>query len=38
MLEDARKNLVGLPSTVYKDALVMVTQYLDGLLDQCKAA
>ncbi|RBP41498.1 octaprenyl-diphosphate synthase [Roseimicrobium gellanilyticum] len=38
MLEDARKNLVGLPATVYKDAMVTVTQYLDGLLDQCKAA
>lgn len=37
MLEDARKDLVGLDNSTYKEALVTVTQYLDGLLDQCKA-
>ena len=38
MLEDARKDLLGLPATHYKDALITVTSYLDGLLDDCKAS
>ncbi len=37
MLEEARQDLVGLDDSAHKEALVAVTRYLDGLLDQCKA-
>lgn len=38
LLEEARADLVGLSATPHKEALVTITSYLDGLLDQCRAA
>ena len=38
LLIEARADLVGLASSPHKEALDTITRYLDGLLDQCKAA
>ncbi|MEZ0388781.1 MAG: polyprenyl synthetase family protein [Verrucomicrobium sp.] len=38
MLEDARKDLVCLDESSHKEALITITRYLDGLLDQCQTA
>jgi octaprenyl-diphosphate synthase len=35
VLAEARKHLVGLDDTDYREALAQVTRYLDGLLDGC---
>ncbi|MFZ4766626.1 MAG: polyprenyl synthetase family protein [Roseimicrobium sp.] len=37
MLEEARKDLVGLNDSPHKEALQTITAYLDGLLAQCRA-
>ena len=38
LLEDARADLVGLSASSYSEALHTITAYLDGLLEQCRAA
>lgn len=38
MLEEARKDLICLDASPHKEALVTITQYLDGLLDQCRTS
>jgi octaprenyl-diphosphate synthase len=38
MLEEARADLVGLSATPHCEALHTITNYLDGLLEQCRAA
>ncbi|OAI56209.1 farnesyltranstransferase [Verrucomicrobiaceae bacterium SCGC AG-212-N21] len=38
MLEEARADLVGLNATPHSEALHTITNYLDGLLEQCRAA
>lgn len=38
LLEEARADLVGLSASPHKEALTTITAYLDGLLDQCRAA
>lgn len=38
LLEEARRDLVGLSASPYTEALHTITNYLDGLLEQCRAA
>ena len=38
LLEEARADLVGLGDSPHKEALQTITNYLDGLLDGCRAA
>ena len=37
MLGDARKDLIGLDDSPYREALESITTYLHGLLDKCRA-
>jgi octaprenyl-diphosphate synthase len=38
LLEEAREDLVGLNASPHSEALHMITGYLDGLLEDCRAA